>query len=221
VLLSAAAPPGHLQVALFRGQALLQLSRPDKAFKVAEAALKFHLANADLLALAGISLYRCDEVAGASRYVKRSLDIEPNPGLERFYRKIGMELAGDKSDDVTYGTRFVLRYESETLKPAAARRFSSVLEREVNCISYQLGCQSSERFVVIIQSIENYRSTTGAAEWSRGQFDGKIRVALPPSGQVDEHVRKTLSHEFVHACLARLAPRRLGSEPVRPSAQPG
>ena len=59
---------------------------------------------------------------------------------------------------------------------------------------------------MIIQSIENYRRTTGAAEWSGGQFDGKIRVALPPSGQVDEHVRKTLSHEFVHACLARLGP---------------
>ena len=206
VLLSAGAPPDHLQVALFRGQALLQVSRPDKAFKVAEAALKTHPDNADLLALAGVSLYRRDQVKGAGRYLKRSLEIQPNPGLERFYRKIEMELAGDKSDDVTYGTRFILRYEGETLKPAAARRFSAALEREVNRISYQLGCQSSERFVVIIQSLENYRSTTGAAEWSGGRFDGKIRVALPPSGQVDEHVRKTLSHEFVHACLARLGP---------------
>lgn len=206
VLLSAAAPPGHVQVALFRGQALLQLSRPDKALKVAQAALKTHPDDAGLLALAGVSLYRRDQVEGAGRYLKRSIEIQPNPGLERFYRKIEMELAGDKSDDVTYGTRFILRYEGETLKPAAARRFSAALEREVNRISYQLGCQSSERFVVIIQSLDNYRSTTGAAEWSGGQFDGKIRVALPPSGQVDERVRKTLSHEFVHACLARLGP---------------
>ena len=206
VLLSAGAPPGHVQVALFRGQALLQLSRPDKALKVAEAALKTHPDNAELLALAAVSLYQRHEVAGAGRYLKRSLEIQPNPDLDRFYRKIEMELAGDKSDDVTYGTRFILRYEGETLKPAAARRFSTALEREVNRISYQLGCQSSERFVVIIQSLENCRSTTGAADWSGGRFDGKIRVALPPSGQVDEHVRKTLSHEFVHACLARLGP---------------
>ena len=206
VLLSVGAPPGHVQVALFRGQALLQLSRPDKAIKVAEAALKTHPDNAGLLALAGVSLYRRDDVKGAGRYLKRSIEIQPNPGLERFYRKIEMELAGDKSDDVTYGTRFILRYEGETLKPAAARRFSAALEREVNRISYRLGCQSSESFVVIIQSLDNYRSTTGAAEWSGGQFDGKIRVALPPSGQVDERVRKTLSHEFVHACLARLGP---------------
>ena len=206
VLLSAGMPRDHPQVALLHGQALLQLSRPDKALEVAEAALKSHPNNADLLALAGVSLYRRDEVAGAGRYLKRSLEVQPNPQLERFYRKIEMELAGDKSDDVTYGTRFILRYEGETLKPDAARRFSAALEREVNRISYQLGCQSSERFVVIIQSMENYRSTTGAAEWSGGQFDGKIRIALPPNGEVDEHVRKTLSHEFVHACLARLGP---------------
>ena len=206
VLLSAGAPPGHAQVALLHGQALLRISRPDKAFKVAEAALKTHPDSADLLALAGISLYRRDEVAGAGRYLKRSIEIRPNPGIERFYRKIAMELAGDKSDDVTHGTSFILRYEGETLQPAAARQFSAVLEREINRISYQLGCQSSERFVVIIQSIENYRSTTGAAEWSGGQFDGKISIALPAHGQVDEHVRKTLSHEFVHACLARLGP---------------
>ena len=75
VLLSAGAPPDHARVALLHGQALLRLSRPDKAFKVAEAVLKTHPDSADLLALAGISLYRRDEVAGARRYLKRSLEV--------------------------------------------------------------------------------------------------------------------------------------------------
>ena len=60
------------------------------------------------------------------------------------------------------------------------------------------------RLPVIIQSRENYRKTTGAADWSGGRYDGRIRIAMPPSGQVDGFVRQAFSHEFVHACLSTI-----------------
>ncbi len=204
ILEAAGAPPEHPQVALLRSQALLQLTRPDRALQVVEPALKRHPDNADLLAVAGISLYQRDDVEAARKYLKRSLEIQPNPSIERIYAKALRESKGDKSDDATYGSRFVLRYEGENLDPTAARRLSAAFEREINRISYELGCPSNERFVVIIQSLSNYRVTTGASDWSRGQYDGKIRIALPSNGQIDAHVRSTLSHEFVHACLARI-----------------
>ena len=204
ILAAAGAPPEHPQVALLRSQALLQLTRPDRALEVVEPALERHPDNADLLAVAGISLYQRDDVETARKYLKRSLEIQPNPSIEQVYAKAVRESEGDKSDDATYGSRFVLRYEGETLDPTVARRLSAAFEREINRISYQLGCPPSERFVVIIQSLSNYRATTGASDWSRGQYDGKIRVALPSNGQIDAQVRRTLSHEFVHACLARI-----------------
>ena len=172
--------------------------------KWSSPALERHPDNADLLAVAGISLYQRDDVDTARKYLKRSLEIQPNPSIEQIYAKAVRESEGDKSDDATYGSRFVLRYEGETLDPTVARRLSAAFEREINRISYELGCPSNERFVVIIQSLSNYRTTTGASEWSRGQYDGKIRVALPSNGQIDAHVHRTLSHEFVHACLARI-----------------
>ena len=204
ILAAAGAPPEHPHVALLRSQALLQLTRPNRALEVVEPALERHPDNADLLAVAGISLYQRDDVDTARKYLKRSLEIQPNPSIEQIYAKAVRESEGDKSDDATYGSRFVLRYEGETLDPTVARRLSAAFEREINRISYELGCPSNERFVVIIQSLSNYRTTTGASEWSRGQYDGKIRVALPSNGQIDAHVHRTLSHEFVHACLARI-----------------
>ena len=204
ILAAAGARPEHPQVALLRSQALLQLTRPDRALEVVEPALERHPNHADLLAIAGISLYQRDDVEAARKYLKRSLEIRPNPSIERIYAKAVREAAGDKSDDAAYGSRFVLRYEGETLDPALARRLSATFEREINRISYELGCPANERFVVVMQSLSNYRATTGASEWSRGQYDGKIRIALPGNGQVDAQVRRTLSHEFVHACLARI-----------------
>ena len=204
LLAAAGAPPEHPQVALLRSQALLQLTRPDRALEVVAPALERHPNHADLLAAAGISLYQRDNLEGARKYLKRSLEIRPHPSIERIYAKVVREAAGDKSDDAAYGSRFVLRYEGETLDPALARRLSAAFEREINRISYELGCPANERFVVVVQSLSNYRATTGASEWSRGQYDGKIRIALPGNGQVDAQVRGTFSHEFVHACLARI-----------------
>ena len=83
ILEFARAPPEHPQVALLRSQALLQLTRPDRALQVVEPALKRHPDNADLLAVAGISLYQRDDVEAARKYLKRSLEIQPNPSIER------------------------------------------------------------------------------------------------------------------------------------------
>lgn len=54
----------------------------------------------------------------------------------------------------------------------------------------------------IVQTPEAYRQSTGAAEWSGGQYDGRIRVALLESTP-GEHTRQTFAHEIVHACLAK------------------
>jgi hypothetical protein len=55
-----------------------------------------------------------------------------------------------------------------------------------------------------VQSWPAYRATTGAAEWSAGQFDGKIRIPVADSKAMDERTRKVFAHELVHACLANL-----------------
>ncbi len=54
------------------------------------------------------------------------------------------------------------------------------------------------------QSREAYRKTTDAAEWSGGQFDGRIRVPVLDRQGMDAPMRHVLAHEVTHACLAML-----------------
>ena len=58
-----------------------------------------------------------------------------------------------------------------------------------------------ERLVAILLSREAYLKTTGAAEWSGGSFDGRIKVAVHEK-PIGENTRRILAHEMVHACLA-------------------
>ncbi len=204
MLAAAVLPAENRAVALVRGRALLEMTRPGDALRVLQPALRSYPRDANLLAMAGMSALQRDEVATARNYLRQSLAIQPNPSIEKLYRTVERETETDKSDEVTQGARFTLRYEGDTLPVGTAQKLTTMLDREITRISYQLGCHLNDRLPVIVQSYENYRQTTGAAEWSGGRYDGRIRIAIPPNGEVDEWVQRTFRHEFVHACLSRL-----------------
>jgi len=110
----------------------------------------------------------------------------------------------DKSAEKLYGTRFLLRYEGGNLQPEVARGIVATLEEEFSRISLELGCRTDERIVTIVQSREAYMASTGAAEWSGGHYDGKIRIPVTPTAAASPELRRVFAHELVHACLAQL-----------------
>ena len=203
ILVSAAVPPSNQVAAIIRARAMLQMTRPNEAMAALEPALKAHPEDPALLGLAGMSSFQQDRMPEALQFLRQALQIEPNSSLQRLYGRIEREVETDSSDEQTYGMRFSLRYEGEALPEDAARALVKEFDRQINRISFQLGCQVQDRIPVIVQTLDNYQRSTGAAEWSAGRFDGRIHIAVPPSGEVDEHVRQTFAHEFVHACLAR------------------
>jgi hypothetical protein len=71
-------------------------------------------------------------------------------------------------------------------------------------VSAQLGCFAEEKIVTIIQSRDAYKKATDAAEWSGGQYDGRIRVPVMNGQQMDARQEQVLAHETTHACLAML-----------------
>ena len=142
----------------------------------------------------------------AGRYLKRSLALQPNPSFDTVRRRIERELQTDQASETTYGMRLALRYEGAAIPDAAARKLAQEFEAQINKVIFQLGCRFNDRISVIVRTQENYQQATGAAEWSGGRYDGRIHIAVPPSGEVDQYVRQTFAHEFVHACLARRGP---------------
>ncbi len=81
---------------------------------------------------------------------------------------------------------------------------TGVLDEELTRISNELGCNADERIIAIAQSTAAYHETTGAAEWSGGQFDGKIRVPVFDGRSLTPGTRRTLAHETAHACMTLL-----------------
>ena len=207
---------------------LIEASQPAKALEVLEPALR---SNKDpgLLMLAGIASWRNDDSRKALEYWRQSLDKQPNQDLEKLYQKVEKEARNDQSTERIYGLRVLLRYESSVVKVDTAREMAAALDREFARVSNELGCRADERVVAIAQSRDAYRKATEAAEWSGGQYDGRIRVPVFDGQGLDKEMRRTLAHEITHACLTMMGrwpawlqeglAQKLSGETMRPEVR--
>lgn len=186
---------------------LLETSRPREALKLLETSLLPAARDAgrrdpDLLAAAGLAAFQSDEPRRAADFWAESLALRPDPAVERLYLKARGELQSDTSRQRISTTRFDLRYDSGALNAAAAAELLDDLNAESERLNLALGCGFDEKITAIVQDRAAYRASTGAEDWSGGQFDGRIRVVLD-GGRVTPLARQALAHELVHACLAR------------------
>jgi tetratricopeptide (TPR) repeat protein len=191
--------------ALQQASQLIEANQPTRALEILEPLLKRDPKNPDLLLLAGLAAYRADQARTALDYWKQSLDLAPNDGLQRIYDKVRGESQADRSGEKLYGLHVALRYEGQTLPPDTARAVVTTLDQEFSRVSSLLGCWADERIVAIVQSREAYLRTTGAAEWSGGQYDGRIHISWMDGTDVSPEIRRRLAHELVHACITNLS----------------
>jgi hypothetical protein len=182
--------------------AMIEARQPAKALEMLEPELKKRK-SVDVLTLAGVAAWQSDHSRQALEYWQDALNLAPNPELERLYHQVEREANNDRSGDLLLGMRVQLRYEAPAIPGDTARQLLAALDEEFARVSRELGCAPDERVIAIAQSREAYQRTTNAAEWSGGQFDGKIRVPVSESG-VDATMRRTLAHEITHACMALL-----------------
>jgi tetratricopeptide (TPR) repeat protein len=190
--------------ALDRAQQLLEANQPAQALEQTQIALARHPRDPNVLVLAGFAAYRADQLRQALDYWKQALDIAPNDPLAAIYERVKREADADHSGDKLFGIHVALRYEGQALPPDTARAILAVLDDDYSNIAAQLGCTSDERIVAIVQSREAYLRSTGAAEWSGGQYDGRIHIAWTDGSQVGPAMQRALAHELVHACLTSI-----------------
>ena len=196
-------PGGGFNKVAAQAADLIEASQPGKALEVLQPELRTNK-DPGLMMLAGIASWRNDDSKKALEYWRMSLDKQPNEDLERLYKKVEKETKNDQSNQRLVGLRVMLRYDSSVVKADAARDMLGALDHEFARVSDELGCHADERVVAIVQSRDAYRKGTEAAEWSGGQYDGRIRVPAFDGQGLDKAMRRTLAHEITHACLTML-----------------
>jgi len=182
---------------------LLDANQPSAALAILQTLVKDASSDPDVYVMAGFAAWRSDQPREALDYWQTSLLMRPDPNLQALYTKVEREVKSDKSGERLVGLRVMLRFERDMMPMVNARQMLDVLDAEVSRVSFQIGCPTNERLVAIVQSREAYFQTTQAAEWSGGQYNGRIRVPYDPS-LTPSATQRLFAHEVVHACLANL-----------------
>lgn len=179
---------------------LIERNEPARALELLPAKSQ----NPDVLLLAGIAAWKADQVRLALEHWRNAQAIRPSDLVAGMIARVERELQHDRSGERATGLRAVLRYEGPSLPYATARTIVETIDSEMNRLGAILGCSFPEKLVAIVQSPEAYRQGSNAAEWSGGQFDGRIRIPFAPGAAIDTTLRQTLAHEVTHACLFNL-----------------
>lgn len=198
-----AASPGTPKGLAQQAQQLIEAGQPARALDLLQP-LTRGTKDPGLLALAGVAAWKSDDARHALEYWRASVDLSPNPELEILIHRVEREAKADQSAGKLVGMRVVLRYDAAAVQPDDARQMLAALDSEYFRISQQLGCSAEEKIIAIVQTKDAYRKSTDAAEWSGGQFDGRIRVPVVSGQSFDANMRRVFAHETVHACLALL-----------------
>ena len=195
--------PSQNNAAIQQAQSLIQSNQPGAALALLDPLVKQRSPNADVYTLAGFAAWRNDQPRDALDYWKTALEIHPDPNLEALYARVEHEVAADKSGERLIGLRVLLRYERDAVPVTIARQMLQILDTEVAKDASLIGCPTEERLVAIVQSREAYYQATQAAEWSGGQYNGRIQIPYDPV-HTPASMQRLFAHEVVHACLANL-----------------
>ena len=101
------------------------------------------------------------------------------------------------------GTFITLYYDGEEVPESTATQLNAFLNNKLDDLSSGLGCREGSQLEAVAQSRASFLKSTGSAEWSDGQFDGRIRIPVA-SKDLDPATRRSLTHELTHACLVRM-----------------
>jgi len=90
---------------------------------------------------------------------------------------------------------------------ALAREVVARLEAAYWRVGRTLGVYPSQPITVVLYTREQFGDITRLAAWSVAAYDGRIRVRLSGALEQRDELDRVLSHEFVHAVVAKVGGR--------------
>lgn len=95
---------------------------------------------------------------------------------------------------------------------SAARRIGEVLdllERASARVGWLSGIQATRQIPVVVYEAVDFGEATGAPDWARGAYDGKIRISIEFLENRPTEFADALRHEYLHAALRELTGNRV------------
>jgi len=201
--------PRRLEAMLGVGLAEFLLGHLDEARQPLETALQIDPTLTEASRLLGHVLYRKGDTDAAIQVYEQALARAPGDAmiaarLDTWRQEA--ELHGRFNQRL--GDHFTVLFEGPAEEAIAARTVE-LLEAAYWRIGTAIGTFPNEPITVVLYTQEQFKDITRSPSWAAAAFDGRIRVPMRGALQNPAELERILCHEFTHALVHGVAPRRV------------
>ena len=195
------------EAAFYMGMGLThyRLNEEESALDMLKTAILYRSDDPQPYILLGEIYYGRDELDLAVGYFEKATELAPNDqGLEN---RLGKALRDQKTqgDFQQQATRhFTVKFEGHE-EISVAREVTNLLEEAYRQIGQSLSAFPQTPITVILYSEQQFRDVTLSPGWSKGIFDGKIRIPIEGIQSDQTLLEKIVNHEYTHALIYDLS----------------
>lgn len=187
------------------GFAFHRLKDDDRAIESISRGLAIDPNRAEGYKLLAEIYYARNNTEAAISNIEAALGLSPNDNkLKEMLSKIRREKKVEAGFQQEATEHFVVRFEGREER-SIARVVTSILEEAYREVGASLSFYPNNPTTVILYSEEKFRDVTLTPTWTKGIFDGKIR--LPIGGALSNQglLEKVIFHEYTHAVIHNLS----------------
>jgi Peptidase MA superfamily len=187
---------------------LVQSGRGRDAINYAEHATQVAPDSADAFAILGYAYFSADRSRDAIAPWEKSLQLRADDKLKALLDKTRRELNAEANFTEHDTGRFTLRYEGAATKDTLRAQLISVLDKDYDELSADLGISPSQNIPVILYTEQAFFDVTQAPTWTGAINDGKLRIPVRGVDYITPELARVLKHELTHSFINQVAAGR-------------
>ncbi|MBI3811936.1 MAG: tetratricopeptide repeat protein [Nitrospirae bacterium] len=188
-----------------QGLAYYRLNETGRAIEPLKRAIDLDPKKPDAYKIIGDIYYQRDEIEMAAGYYEKALELDPSDqALRQHLAKTRREEKIQSGFQQQASRAFTVKFEGRE-EQEEAQRVLHDLEEAYREIGQAMSYYPPEPTTVILYTDQQFQDVTRSAAWTKGVYDGKIRVPVGGAEQNPELLKKVLFHEYAHAVVHGLS----------------
>lgn len=200
--------PENSTVLVYYAASLVRTGNASQALTYAQRAVTAAPQSADAYTVLGYAQQACDRTKDAITSWKRSLELRPDPAVQRYLDKAQREQNAETDFTQRESTHFVLHYEGKQTSDAFRGQMLAALEADYDDLSRVLGSPPRDNILVTLYTEQAFFDVTRAPSWTGALNDGKLRIPISGLDSLTPELARVLKHELAHTFINQLSARR-------------
>ena len=200
--------PENATVLTYYAALLVRTGDASRALTYGQRAARAAPNSPDAYAVLGYAQQASDRTKDAVASWKHSLELRPDPAVQRFLAKAEREQNVETDFSQRESSHFILHYEGKQSSETFRQQILAALESDYDDLSRNLGTPPRDNILVTLYTEQAFFDVTRAPTWTGAINDGKLRIPVSGISSMTSELARVLKHELAHSFINQISSGR-------------